>query len=612
MLPDLPRVLSLLEGGFRDLRILVVGDLMLDRYIVGDVDRISPEAPVPVLRHAHRYHRPGGAANVAMNLAGLGCQALLAGLWGADTEQRELASALEAASIDTTGVVTSSLPTISKTRIVGRTQQLLRLDIESRDAPSAEDLQRLQERVVALVEKVHAVVLSDYAKGALTAELCAAVIRAARRVNVPVFVDPKTSDLSKYSGATMVCPNLHELSQATGVSSQNLDALLAAAERQRTEHGFDFLAATLSERGIRVLSAAGIIHSPARAREVFDVSGAGDTVIATLAASIAAGLDLQTATDLANLAAGIVVGKIGTAPIAHHELIALLTPSTPLSGAEKILDRQHLAARIADWRASGETIVFTNGCFDLLHVGHITLLEDCRKFGSKLVLGLNSDASVSRLKGPTRPIVAESERARVMAALAAVDAVVLFSEDTPLELIREIRPDVLVKGGDYTIETVVGHEEVLAAGGRVAIVPTVQGFSTTNIVRKLAQSPPDSPQPDTHALITRAYAAFNRRDIDAVLALMTNDVDWPRGSETGRALGKQEVRGYWTRQWAEIDPHVDPVEITDGPETHTTVRVHQLIKDLTGAVLLDGEVWHVYTFANGLIQRMDIHQTDPR
>ncbi len=490
MLPELHTVLGLLEGGFRDIRVLVVGDLMLDRYILGEVDRISPEAPVPVLRHAHRYQRPGGAANVAMNLAGLGCQPFLAGLWGADAEQRELATLLDAASIDTAGVVTCSLPTISKTRIVGRTQQLLRLDIESRDAPSAEDLAFLTERVLGLIEKVHAVVLSDYAKGALTHELCATAIRAARRAGVPILADPKNPDLSKYSGATMVCPNLTELSLATGVSTQHLDHLLAAGERQRVEHGFDYLTATMSERGIRVLSATGSFHSPARAREVFDVSGAGDTVIATLAASMAAGLKVETAADLANLAAGIVVGKVGTAPVAHHELISLLTPSTKLSATEKILDRGRLAARIAEWRAAGETIVFTNGCFDLLHVGHITLLEDCRKFGSKLVLGLNSDASVSRLKGPSRPIVGELERARVMAALAAVDAVVLFTEDTPLELIREIRPDVLVKGGDYTIETVVGHEVVLAAGGRVEIVPTVEGFSTTNIVRKLAGNEP--------------------------------------------------------------------------------------------------------------------------
>ena len=485
MLPELHKVLGLLEGGFRDIRVLVVGDLMLDRYILGEVDRISPEAPVPILRHAQRYERAGGASNVAMNLAGLGCQAFLAGFWGDDGERSELSAILDAAKVDTLGVVTGSLPTVSKTRIVGRVQQLLRLDIESRDRPSAEDLAFLTDRVLALVEKVHAVILSDYAKGALTYELCTATIRAARRLNIPVLVDPKSDDFTKYAGATTVCPNLHELSLATGVDAHHLDELLAAAEHQRAEHGLDYLTATMSERGIRVLSASGSFHSPARAREVFDVSGAGDTVIATLAASMAAGLAVETATDLANLAAGIVVGKVGTAPIAHHELLSLLTPSTPLSGTEKILDRHHLQARIAEWRASGETIVFTNGCFDLLHVGHITLLEDCRKFGTKLVLGLNADASVCRLKGPTRPIVSERERARVMAALAAVDAVVLFAEDTPLELIREIRPDVLVKGGDYTIETVVGHEVVLAAGGRVQIVPTVEGFSTTNIVRKL-------------------------------------------------------------------------------------------------------------------------------
>ena len=229
-----------------------------------------------------------------------------------------------------------------------------------------------------------------------------------------------------------------------------------------------------------------VFHSPARAREVFDVSGAGDTVIATLAAALAGGLAIETAVQLANVAAGIVVGKVGTVPIAHHELISQLTPSAGYRAMEKVLDLERLQLRIANWRESGETIVFTNGCFDILHVGHITLLEECRRFGSKLVLGLNADASISRLKGPSRPIVGEAERARVMAALAAIDAVVLFEEDTPLELIRAIRPDVLVKGGDYSVETVVGHEDVIAAGGRVEIVPTVQGFSTTSIVNKLA------------------------------------------------------------------------------------------------------------------------------
>ena len=487
MLPQLHSVLELLEGGFRQLRVLVVGDLMLDRYIVGEVERISPEAPVPVLRHAQRYERPGGAANVAMNLAGLGCQTFLCGFWGADTERAELERLLEPARIDTLGVVTSSLPTISKTRIMARTQQMLRLDIEAKEPVPAEELTRLEARAVELVKKVHAVVLSDYAKGALTDEICAAVIRAARTAGVPVLVDPKTRSFGKYSGATTVCPNLGELALATGVAARDTEALLAAAHEQMREHDFAFLTVTMSEKGITILEREGAdYHSPARAREVFDVSGAGDTVIATLAASLAGGLHIHTAVELANLAAGIVVGKTGTVPIAQHELIAALTPSSGITSGEKILDFERVKQRVAEWRAAGETVVFTNGCFDLLHVGHITLLEDCRRFGSKLVLGLNSDSSVSDLKGPLRPIVGENERARVMAALASVDAVVLFTEATPLRLIEALRPNVLVKGGDYTVETVVGHEVVLAQGGRVEIVPTLEGFSTTNIVKRMS------------------------------------------------------------------------------------------------------------------------------
>jgi D-beta-D-heptose 7-phosphate kinase/D-beta-D-heptose 1-phosphate adenosyltransferase len=488
MLKDLHAVLGLLEGGFAKLRVLVVGDLMLDRYILGEVDRVSPEAPVPVLRHAQRYERAGGAANVAMNLAGLGCETFLAGFWGSDAERDQLDDFLEAAHIDRSGMVTTPQPTISKTRIIGRNQQLLRLDIESREKPGDVDLRLLQEGAVALVEKVHAVVLSDYAKGALSPDLCEAVIRAARNRNIPILADPKTPDFSKYAGATMVCPNLHELSIATGVPQHEFDRLISAGDDVRLTHEIEHLCVTMSERGIQILSGNGTFHSPARAREVFDVSGAGDTVIAMLAASLAAGLPVENAVELANLAAGIVVGKMGTVPIAQHDLVAALTPSTGASSTEKVLSRERLSQRVNEWRAAGDKVVFTNGCFDLLHVGHVTLLEDCRRFGSKLVLGLNSDASVSRLKGPTRPVVSENERARVMAALAAVDAVVLFEEDTPLELIREISPDVLVKGGDYSVETVVGHEYVLSSGGRVEIVPTVEGFSTTNIVRKLTAS----------------------------------------------------------------------------------------------------------------------------
>jgi D-beta-D-heptose 7-phosphate kinase/D-beta-D-heptose 1-phosphate adenosyltransferase len=476
MLPELHSILNLLEGGFGQLKVLVIGDIMLDRYIHGDVERISPEAPVPVLRHARRYERAGGAANVAMNLAGLGCHTFLSGFWGSDAEQGELAAILERAGINTVGVVSTS--------------QLLRLDIESRDVPSAPDAQRLHDRAIELVAKVHAVILSDYAKGALPAALCEAIIRTARTAGIPVLADPKTPDFSKYTGATTICPNLGELSAATGIPANHTDELLAAGQALVAEHDLKFLTVTMSEKGISVLRPAsagnaGVFHSPARAREVFDVSGAGDTVIATLAACLAGRLQVETAVELANLAAGIVVSKVGTVPIAAHELVAVLTPSSGLTAGEKILDLERIKLRVADWRASGETIVFTNGCFDLLHVGHITLLEDCRRFGSKLVLGLNADASVCRLKGPTRPIVSEHERARVMAALAAVDAVVLFEEDTPLELIRALKPNVLVKGGDYTIETVVGHEDVIASGGRVEIVPTVEGFSTTNIVKKL-------------------------------------------------------------------------------------------------------------------------------
>jgi D-beta-D-heptose 7-phosphate kinase/D-beta-D-heptose 1-phosphate adenosyltransferase len=486
MLPETHAVLGLLEGGLGHLKVLVVGDLMLDRYILGEVERISPEAPVPVLRHAQHYERAGGAANVAMNLSGLGCQALLAGFWGDDADKSELAKILEAAGISTVGVVTTRLPTISKTRIVGRQQQLLRLDIESKEKPDPEDQQRLRERVAQLVSKVHAVVLSDYAKGAISAELCEVVIRAARAMAIPVLVDPKTPDFGKYAGATMVCPNLNELAVATGVPAHERDALLKAGEQQRVRHELKYVTATMSEKGICLLSEKGVYRSPACAREVFDVSGAGDTVIATLAAAMAGGLLVETAVELANLAAGIVVGKMGTVPIAQHELISALTPSSGIRGGEKVLNGERLAKRVQEWRAAGETIVFTNGCFDLLHVGHVTLLEECHKFGSKLVLGLNSDASVGRLKGPTRPVVGENERARVMSALAAVDAVVLFDEDTPIELIRAVKPDVLVKGGDYTLETVVGHEDVIAAGGRVEIVPTVEGFSTTSILQKMA------------------------------------------------------------------------------------------------------------------------------
>ncbi len=488
MLPQTSEVLELLGGGFSRLRVLVVGDIMIDRYIVGDVERISPEAPVPVLRQLREYARPGGAANVAMNLAGLGLQTTLAGFVGADTCADELLQLMHAAGVNTSGLVKASLPTIAKTRVVSRTQQLMRIDVESREQHTSGDAAKLLSTSIDAVAEADAVILSDYAKGALTERLCRGVIDAARERGIPVLVDPKARDFSKYVGATTVCPNLQELSTATGVDVHATEALLDAGRSLLTGLSIDFLTVTMSERGIHVLRRGGVheeYRSPARAREVFDVSGAGDTVIATLAASLAGGLSVESAVELSNVAAGIVVAKLGTVPVAAHEIVSELTVSSGVASADKVLDRERAFARVQEWRASGETIVFTNGCFDLLHIGHITLLEDCRRFGSKLVVGMNTDQSVSRLKGPARPIVGENERTHVMAALGSVDLVVLFDEETPLNLIRGMKPDVLVKGGDYTVETVVGHEEVMAAGGRVEIVATVPGFSTSNIVRKM-------------------------------------------------------------------------------------------------------------------------------
>ena len=486
MLPELARVLELLEHGFASLRVLVVGDLMLDRYVEGEVERISPEAPVPVLRQAREYSRPGGAANVAMNLAGLGLQTTLCGRLGRDAAGEELRGLMERSGVQAGSVLEGAASTITKTRVVSRTQQLLRLDVEGREAPAPDEDAALAEHAARVVSGMHAVVLSDYAKGTLSPAVCHSVIEAARRERIPVLVDPKTRDFSRYRGSTTICPNLAELSVATGVAAHQTEALLEAAHTLLQQIDVAFLTVTMSERGIRVLQQGKPdFVSPAKAREVYDVSGAGDTVIATLAASLAAGLGLPTAVELANLAAGIVVGKLGTVPVSAGEMVGLLTRSPTVSSNEKVLARERARARVEEWRAEGETIVFTNGCFDLLHVGHITLLEDCRRFGSKLVVALNTDASVSKLKGPSRPIVSENERAKVMAALAAVDLVTMFHEPTPLELIELLRPDVVVKGGDYTVQTVVGHEVVAGYGGRVEIVPTVKGFSTTNIVRKL-------------------------------------------------------------------------------------------------------------------------------
>jgi D-beta-D-heptose 7-phosphate kinase/D-beta-D-heptose 1-phosphate adenosyltransferase len=484
VIEQLHEVIQLIEQNWAGRRLLVVGDVMLDKYIWGDVGRISPEAPVPVVRATHQSHQPGGAANVAMNIARLGAQAEVIGFTGGDDDERLLTAGLRANGIAAGFVVSEGFPTITKQRILGGRQQMLRLDNERLGARAQANYEQLTANVLAQLPGCHAVVLSDYAKGALTPDVCQAVIQAARRLDIPVLVDPKSADLARYRGATTVCPNLSELSAAVHRETRDLKALLEAAESLVAQLDLEFLIATLGEKGIALLRPGNRFVAPAVARQVFDVSGAGDTVIAVLALCLASGLKPETAVGLANIAAGIVVGKVGTVPVEKHELLAALAPQIALHAEDKVVSREELVQRVALWKANGERVAFTNGCFDLLHIGHITLLEQARGFGDRLIVAINSDASVSGLKGPSRPIVGEIERARVLAALAAVDSVVVFGEATPLELIVATRPDVLVKGGDYSHETIVGASEVESWGGQVKIVPVVEGFSTTQLLAR--------------------------------------------------------------------------------------------------------------------------------
>ncbi len=482
------RLTDCVRNGFSpDAWALVVGDLMLDRYLWGEVERISPEAPVPVVLLRHETETAGGAANVAANLAGLGVATRLVGFVGADDDGLRLKGAIHALGIATHGLVRSlGHSTIAKTRVIGGHQQMLRLDRESRAAYAGNDMQALLAGVrQQLAERPGVVVLSDYAKGVLTTEVCRTVIDEARRLGIPVLVDPKGRDYAKYRGATALTPNKREAAEACGISVRDTNAVLEAATRLRADLELDFLAVTRSEEGMSLIEAGAIRHIPAHARQVFDVSGAGDTVIATLAAGLLGGLPHEEALHLANTAAGIVVGKVGTVAVTREELLAELLAEEVREQADKVCDLPHLLARVTRWRTSGERIVLTNGCFDLLHAGHVTYLEGARRLGDRLIVGLNTDRSVRALKGPSRPLIHEADRARVMAALEAVDAVILFDEDTPIALINAIRPDVLAKGSDYTEDQVVGGTEVKSWGGKVALVELVPGRSTSNIIRKL-------------------------------------------------------------------------------------------------------------------------------
>lgn len=486
---NLHEIMRLVELDFRNIHVMVIGDVMLDKYVWGDVERISPEAPVPIVRVAHRHEQPGGAANVAMNLAGLGAKVTLFGFAGGDDDQEALERQLVAAGVVCRLTTTAKIPTTSKLRILGGNQQMMRLDIESHAQHPATAYDELLRQYDAALLTASVVILSDYAKGALTEALCRSLIRAARAARVPVLVDPKSPDFGRYRQATTICPNLSELSVATRESSRNIEDILAAGQRMIAGLDLEFLTVTLSEKGIAVLYPERRILLPAVAHNVFDVSGAGDTVIATLALALAGRLPIEIAAQLANVAAGVVVGKVGTVAIQKHELIGALSKELDVHAEEKVLEVDQLLMRASSWRSSGDRLVFTNGCFDILHVGHISLLAAARRQGDRLIVGINSDQSVRRLKGPSRPLVGSRERAQVLSALAAVDSVVIFDEDTPLAIIKALRPDVLVKGGDFTEATVVGAPETRSWGGAVTIVPLIEGFSTTQIIAKAFASP---------------------------------------------------------------------------------------------------------------------------
>ena len=484
--PTPPSIPDAVQTGFPGLRALVVGDLMLDRYQWGRVQRISPEAPVPVLELERETLSLGGAANVARNLAALGLRVSIAGISGDDGERTELLQALAAEGIDSTAVLAvSDRCTTVKTRVLGNRQQLLRIDREHLAPLSASEQQNLLDLIAPRLDDIDLLLLSDYAKGVLNSGLCQTLIQQARGRGLPVLVDPKGSDFSRYAGATVLTLNRAELAAATGIDPLDTTALLERGANLRQRLGLDLLAVTLGEAGIALLQADGCEQVPANVREVFDVSGAGDTVIALFAAGLAAGLDHLDSARLANLAAGLVVAQPGTAAVSRDELIAALDRQATLAQGAKLRSLDQLLPQLDEWRANGERIVFTNGCFDLLHAGHVILLERARQYGDRLVLGLNSDASVRRLKGSGRPVIKQQDRARVLAALASVDAVLLFDEDTPLTLIRRLRPEVLVKGADYRDQTIVGATEVNSWGGQVALIPLSGEHSTTGIIERL-------------------------------------------------------------------------------------------------------------------------------
>jgi D-beta-D-heptose 7-phosphate kinase/D-beta-D-heptose 1-phosphate adenosyltransferase len=479
---------DILRAGLEKVKVLVVGDLILDRTYRGPVERISPEAPIPVVHVTSSSNGLGGAGNVAHNLSRLGCKAVLAGTVGRDPEGFMLKEMLEEKGINTPCLLETAKVTTTKTRVVSARQQMLRLDFEQTEAIGATEEKRLLAKVKEEIEKgVGSVILSDYGKGVCTPGVCRQVIDLCHGARIPVIVDPKGIDWEKYRRAWMVTPNLNELGRALGEDVPNEDgAVESAGLRLKQRWDLSNLLVTRSDRGMTLFSEEGVLHEPALAREVFDVSGAGDTVVAVTAAFVSAGAATPESIRAANTAAGFVVGKAGTYAIGAGELLGELDGDGGSSSKVKTLEEASWAVR--RWKHEGRNVVFTNGCFDILHVGHVHCLEKAKSFGDRLVVGLNSDESVRRLKGKNRPLMNQNDRAAILSALECVDMVVIFDEDTPLRLIRALTPAVLVKGGDYRPEDVVGRDVVEESGGRVEIVPILVGKSTTDILRLLSDS----------------------------------------------------------------------------------------------------------------------------
>jgi D-beta-D-heptose 7-phosphate kinase/D-beta-D-heptose 1-phosphate adenosyltransferase len=460
---------------FSGLNVLVIGDLILDQYWFGATSRISPEAPVPIVQVRRTETRPGGAANVAMNLVSLGLQPTVCGLVGDDARGAELTALLQDSGIRIAMTKSPSNPTITKLRVLSRNQQLIRLDTE--DMYDDEDAAAVNEAASAEIAKTQVCILSDYGKGSLAK--IGELIDACRAQDIPVLVDPKGANFERYRGATALTPNLAEFEAVAGKASDDAD-LIARARSMCTELDLNALVVTLSERGMLVVSKDGDVFLPTRARQVYDVTGAGDTVIAALGAALATGMDIEGAAAVANLAAGLVVRKIGVASVTPSELNLALHGHG--EGGRGVLTREQAMVVANETRERGERLVMTNGCFDILHKGHIAYLQEAKSRGDRLIVAVNTDDSVRKLKGEDRPINPLEDRMEVLAGLAAVDWVVPFGEDTPEELIAAILPDVLVKGGDYTPDAIAGGKAVLENGGIVEVLRFHEGRSTSAIV----------------------------------------------------------------------------------------------------------------------------------